>query len=42
MSWFTVLGAAGPFLFWPADDYQRALLHFALFGSELGCRLGDD
>jgi hypothetical protein len=33
---------AGPVLRCAFDPYERALRHFAVFGSEVGCRRGDD
>jgi hypothetical protein len=33
---------AGPFLLWPFDPYEDARLDRAVYGSEIGCRLGDD
>jgi hypothetical protein len=37
-----VLVKAGTLLLWAFDPYDGARLDAALYGSEVGCRLGDD
>jgi hypothetical protein len=36
-----VLVKAGPVSLWILDPYEGARVEWALYGSEIGCRLGD-